>query len=140
MRSEAEKADRRAEYKRYLKGRIWKAIRGAAICRAGGVCERCKGTDLLQVHHKRYPKAFGGETPEMLEVLCDPCHAEAHGRPYLIHKLDRERRKARQQRLRDQKRERREAERAVKQAKRKQRAEYWKAKTAPTPSLKERFP
>lgn len=135
MRSEIEKAQRRREYKAYLKSDIWKAVRGAAIYRAGGVCEWCKGTDLLQVHHKEYPKALGTETPEMLQVLCDPCHAEAHGRPYIIHKLSRERRAERKQRLRAIKAE----ASAVAKRKRQARAEYWKAKMQPTPSLKDRF-
>ncbi len=134
--SDAEKAQRRAEYKRYLKGRIWQAIRGAAIYRAGGKCEWCTGTDLLQVHHIQYPRVFGTETPEMLRVLCDPCHAEQHGRPYLIHKLSRERRKARRERITEKLRPEREA----KKARRKARGAYWKAKMNPpeTPSLKDR--
>ena len=133
--SEQEKAERRAEYRRYLKSRTWAAIRGAAIYRAGGKCEHCQGTEDLHVHHKRYPRAFGAETPDMLQVLCDPCHAEEHGRPYIIHKLSREKRKARKVRLLEIRAKAREA----KTAKRKARAEFWKAKLAPTPPLKDRF-
>jgi hypothetical protein len=133
--SEEEKHLRRLEYKAYLKSGAWKAIRGAAIFRAGEKCEWCAGTDLLQVHHKTYPQAFGTETPEMLQVLCDPCHAEAHGRPYIIHKLSRERWNERRKRLA----EKRKVEREAKRAKRKARSEYWKAKMAPTRSLKDRF-
>jgi hypothetical protein len=135
MRSEQEKHLRRLEYKAYLKSDAWKAIRGAAIFRAGGKCEWCAGTDLLQVHHKKYPQAFGTETPEMLQVLCDPCHAEAHGRPYIIHKLSRERRTERRKRLA----QKATAERDAKRSKRKARGEFWKAKTAPTPPLKDRY-
>lgn len=131
---------RRAEYRRYLKSRIWKAIRGAAIYRAGGVCEWCKGTDLLQVHHKSYPREFGTETPDMLQVLCDPCHAERHGQPYLIHKLDREKRKARRVRLKEIKRAKWDAGAPLRAAKKAQRARQ-KARynPEPTPSLKDRF-
>lgn len=135
--SDEEKAERRADYKRYLKSTMWKAIRGTALLRANFACERCKGTDILQVHHLKYPQVFGTETPEMLQVLCDPCHAEAHGQPYIIHKLDRAKRAARRQRLRDQKRELREAAQAVKKAKRAARAKRWNPdKTLP---LKDRF-
>ena len=131
--SEAEKAQRRREYKAYLKSDIWKAVRGAAIYRAGGVCEWCKGTDLLQVHHKTYPQALGTETPDMLQVLCDPCHAEAHGRPYIIHQLSREKRVARKSRLRTIKAE---ASAAKKRKRQTRSAPYTITDTRP---LKDRF-
>lgn len=133
MRNPEEKAQRRRDYKAYLKSDIWKAVRGAAIYRAGGVCEWCKGTDLLQVHHKKYPQAFGTETPEMLQVLCDPCHAEAHGRPYIIHKMSREKRAARKTRLRAIKAE------AIAAKKRKRQAHSAPYKMADTRPLKDRF-
>lgn len=136
-RKPEERTARREEYGRYLKGRIWKAIRQAAIYRAGGQCEWCKGTEMLHVHHKQYPKAFGTETPEMLQVLCDQCHAEAHSRPYLIHKAAREKRLARRERLKSIEREAKEKEQAAKKAKRTRRRAMYVL--APTPSLKDRF-
>lgn len=128
MRSEQAKAERRADYRRFLKSNIWKAIRGAAIYRAGGQCEWCKGTEYLHVHHKKYPRVFGTETPEMLQVLCDPCHAEQHGKSYIIHKLDKQRRAERKQRIRAMKE-------AVVQAKIRRK----RTPSPETPSLKDRF-
>lgn len=138
MRTQAEKDQRRREYRAYLKSPVWKAVRQAAIYRAGGVCEWCKGADLLQVHHVRYPEVFGREEPEDLKVLCDPCHAEAHGRPYIIHKLARAKLKARKRRLWEAGREEREAARAKKRAERKRRSARFKPRE-PTPPLKDRF-
>jgi len=133
--TEAERAERFADYKRYLKTTMWKAIRGTALLRANWTCEWCKGTEHLHVHHNRYPRIFGTETPEMLQVLCSICHAEAHGRPYILCRAPKAQKQERKARLRDQKL----AERAQKKAARQARAERWKAKTAPTPSLKDRF-
>lgn len=81
---------------------IWKAIRGAAIHRAGNVCEWCKcsGDDfLLHVHHKTYARFGGREEPQDLQVLCDGCHAEAHGRPYLLCKTTPKERAERRKRV-----------------------------------------
>lgn len=121
-----------AEYRRYLKSRTWAALRGAAIYRAGGMCEWCRATEDLHVHHKRYPKVFGSETPEMLQVLCDPCHAEEHGRPYITHKLSRAKRVARDARLR--------ALKAVASAARKRKRQARSARyvLTETPPLKDR--
>lgn len=132
-RTEEEKDARRAEYRRYIKSRIWKAIRGAAIHRAGGKCEHCRGTEQLQVHHVKYPKVFGTEEPWMLRVLCDPCHAEEHGRPYILIRQTKQQRRARGERFRAIKREKREAKKATRMA----RAERYKL--LDTLSLKDRF-
>jgi hypothetical protein len=135
-RSEEEKAERRAEYRRYLKGRIWQAIRGAALYRAGHKCEWCQGTERLQVHHKKYPDVLGTETPEMLQVLCDPCHAERHGQPYLVTKQDATQRAERGARLREYRSEEKQAVRGLRKAARMaRRAARKKGKRAkPTPS------
>ena len=128
---------RQTEYRRYLKGRIWKAIRGAAIFRAGGKCARCDGTADLHVHHLTYPAVFGAETPEMLQVLCDPCHAEAHGKASLTHKLDKQRRSERAKRLKGKAKAGRDQKRILTKARRARRSAPYIL--APTPSLKDRF-
>lgn len=133
-RTEEEKAERRADYKRYLKSRIWAAIRGAAIHRAGGKCEHCRGTEQLHVHHAKYPQVFGTETPEMLRVLCDACHAEEHGRPYILIRQTKQQRKARGERFRAIKREKGAAKRAARKA----RSARFRP-TEPTPPLKDRY-
>ena len=132
--TEAEKDERKAEYHRYLASRLWQAIRGAAIHRAGGVCEWCRGSDRLQVHHLKYPRVFGTETPEMLKVLCDLCHGEAHGRPYILCRPSRVERKARHLRLKGIAREKREARKKLRAiAKRKY------LPPPPSASFKDRF-
>ena len=94
--------ERDRAYKAFISSGIWKAIRGAAIHRAGNLCEWCKcsGDDyLLHVHHKTYARFGGQEEPSDLQVLCDGCHAEAHGKPYLLCKTTRKERKERRARV-----------------------------------------
>lgn len=97
--TEAEKAQRRREYRAYLNSAMWQAVRNAAIYRAGGKCIRCHGSERLQVHHVKYPREFGQETPEMLEVLCNICHGEAHGRPYVLLRPSKQAKRERKERL-----------------------------------------
>ena len=41
-------------------------------------CQRCGGTTTLQRHHK--DKNPTNNSPENVEVLCNPCHAAEHKR------------------------------------------------------------
>lgn len=69
-----------AAYELYLRSAAWRAVRNAAIKRAGGACEGCgRGyLVLLDVHHRSYAR-LGAELPDDLCVLCRRCHDEAHG-------------------------------------------------------------
>lgn len=55
----------------------WRALRKAALKRAGGRCEytqedywRCPATEHLQVHHLRYTKVRAETSLSDLQVLC----------------------------------------------------------------------
>lgn len=77
-----------AEYKAFMLSPEWKAIRKAALQRAGFRCEeltptripgtisvtRCPMTTTLTVHHKSYARFGGRELPKDLQVLCRAHH------------------------------------------------------------------
>ena len=65
-----------------LSGPRWTAARKQALDAAGWRCSRCGRAGKLEVHHAT-PLDDGGEpyAPENLEVLCKPCHFDAHRRP-----------------------------------------------------------
>ncbi len=72
-----------AEYKAHLRSPEWRAIRRAALERAGFRCEFCNRAKApgrpLQVHHRTYER-LGHELPGDLTVLCGGrggCHAAA---------------------------------------------------------------
>ena len=77
----------RVPYNTFMHSREWAAIRRAALERANHKCEWCKcewADFVLHVHHKTYARFGGGELPDDLQVLCEVCHGEAHGRPYSV--------------------------------------------------------
>lgn len=141
--------ERDRAYKAFISSGVWKAIRGAAIHRAGNLCEWCKcsGDDYpLHVHHKTYVRFGGREEPSDLQVLCDGCHAEAHGRPYLLCKTTRKERKERRARVKANRPKTSqelaaERKKAAKRAKRQRyRARLLAQRNLPeTPSLKDRY-
>jgi 5-methylcytosine-specific restriction endonuclease McrA len=54
-------------------------IRKRLIYERGHMCEMCGYTGNLQLHHK-LPAQFGGDCSDSnLILLCEKCHAEAHG-------------------------------------------------------------
>jgi len=61
----------------YLRTPFWKRRSWARIRKAGGRCERCRGTAALQCRHTTYDRR-GDERDQDLEVLCRVC---ADGRP-----------------------------------------------------------
>lgn len=118
--------ERERLYRAFMASGIWKAIRGAAIHRAGNACEWCKcsGDDfLLHVHHKTYDRFGGREESQDLQVLCDGCHAEAHGRPYLLCKTTKKEQAERRKRAKANK-PKTQAELA-KEAKRARKRAHW---------------
>jgi hypothetical protein len=71
----------KATYRRQLKNPLWIVRRCERIILALGMCERCRDTDRINVHHKRYVdgrKAWQYSDDE-LEVLCRNCHRAEHG-------------------------------------------------------------
>lgn len=68
----------RTDYHNYLNGDRWRAIKEAAIIRAGYKCLVCSVGPPLEVHHNTYYRVFGNELPEDLSVLCRDCHKGVH--------------------------------------------------------------
>ena len=136
--------EKRRAYKAFLASGVWKAIRQAALYRAGNLCEWCKCSGesfLLHVHHKTYARFGGMEEPTDLQVLCDGCHAEAHGKPYLLCKTTKKERAERKARVKANRpktpeelaKERKRANKRAKQAR------YRARRLESTSSLKDRF-
>lgn len=69
---------RRDDYKKYLASLDWKEQRAVALERTSGFCEYC-GDIAIQVHHAKYPKKFGEESPHNLIPVCKRCHELSHG-------------------------------------------------------------
>lgn len=65
-------------YDDYLQTPEWRQRSVAVRGRAGWRCELCGSRDRLQVHHLTYRRR-GDELPADLQVLCGPCHRQAHG-------------------------------------------------------------
>ena len=71
---------RAISYEEYLKSRHWRAVRKAALVRAGRKCQLCgKNHRRLDVHHNCYDR-LGAELDTDVVVLCDYCHTHFHGR------------------------------------------------------------
>ena len=63
-------------YDEYIHSKQWKNIRIDMFKLRRKLCERCKSTDGISVHHKHY-RTFRNEKPCDLEVLCAYHHAIA---------------------------------------------------------------
>lgn len=69
-------------YKSYLKSDHWKTLRDRII-KERKFCNRCSGTNQLQVHHLTYKTYAGGsnkyiELDKDLELVCRKCHKKEH--------------------------------------------------------------
>lgn len=67
-----------ARYHQYLQSDAWRSIKASCLAERGSSCERCGSKYRIEVHHKEYPKVWGTETTDMLEVLCHKCHLSHH--------------------------------------------------------------
>lgn len=84
--NKAKQAKKLAQYQAFMRSPEWKAIRKAALERAGFRCEaydatkqwRCSETTTLQVHHVRYSRFGGRELPRDLMVCCKRHHEAIH--------------------------------------------------------------
>lgn len=71
---------RKEEYLEYLQSDRWKELKEEAYKIHGRICKQCESKKNLQVHHKRYPKELGTESPkDDLIILCKKCHRKFHG-------------------------------------------------------------
>lgn len=85
------------EYRRYLKGHVWKARKAEFWANHRRRCEACDKSPIYRpwwkfwikrrfivVHHKRYDEQIatpGREPDDALAALCSPgCHQEVHAR------------------------------------------------------------
>ena len=66
-------------YEAYLLSDEWREKRQRALELAGHRCQRCGSPLCLEVQHKTY-ESIGREWIHDLEVLCDDCREERHGR------------------------------------------------------------
>jgi hypothetical protein len=66
-----------AEYRQYLKGPEWDALRREALYQAGYRCEWCGKAAPLQVHHLTYDRIFN-EAQADLQAICFACHEWEH--------------------------------------------------------------
>ena len=71
------------DYGSYMKSAEWFHKRTLVLIRAEWICEVRWCLNLAQdVHHLTYDRFGGDERMTDLQVLCRPCHNEAHGRKF----------------------------------------------------------
>lgn len=63
------------EYENWRRGVQWQYLRQEVLARDKYRCRVCNASGLLDVHHRRYPDALGGENPDDLTTLCRQCHS-----------------------------------------------------------------
>lgn len=69
------------KYAKYLESDLWKSIRKRVLDQYNSVCEGCKSTKNIQVHHTVYnEKILSGESLLGLRVVCKTCHETIHKR------------------------------------------------------------
>jgi len=66
------------EYKQYLKSDHWRNLKKAAFLHYGQICNFCKSTTKLDMHHLRYQKPLESAKIDDLIPLCRKCHKKAH--------------------------------------------------------------
>ena len=65
-------------HKVYLKSKHWKISKMLVLSHYGSVCQSCKKTGPVDVHHLNYRNIFDVRLDE-LKPLCRECHKAAHG-------------------------------------------------------------
>ena len=60
----------------YLKSDHWKLLREEKLVR-NPVCQKCRSTSNLNVHHKKYRELFDVKLSD-LKTLCGRCHDKEH--------------------------------------------------------------
>ncbi len=66
-------------YKQYLLSEHWKELRLRKMRESGFRCEKCNGSNSLQVHHLHYRDILNAGL-DQLQTLCELCHTKTHGR------------------------------------------------------------
>jgi hypothetical protein len=65
------------KYHEYLLSEKWSNLRKKKIKEAGGRCQLCNKSGLLNIHHRTYDNVFN-ERLEDLIALCKKCHEKFH--------------------------------------------------------------
>ena len=82
--------NRRTEYEKYIRSEVWRKFSKMIRDKRGNKCEKCDiqacetEEGFLHVHHLHYDN-FQHEKEEDVQVLCTPCHEEAHGRSFDVY-------------------------------------------------------
>ncbi len=63
------------QYAEYMSSSVWRRRRRRFIAKYGRICNRCRSTRNIEVHHRNYDR-LGRERDRDLEVLCRVCHGE----------------------------------------------------------------
>lgn len=67
-------------YKEFLKSKYWKNVRSIILKRDSYLCQNCKSSKNLHVHHLTYDNHFREhEKLNDLVTLCKSCHEKEHG-------------------------------------------------------------
>ena len=69
----------RDRYERHLRSPAWARKRQLVLDREKGVCQGCRESRAVEVHHLSYQN-LGNEPLFELVALCSPCHRNVHGR------------------------------------------------------------
>lgn len=69
-------------YERFLETNFWAIVREYKLYKQKYTCALCPATVGLQVHHRRYDHARGGEHLHLDDLigLCRDCHARHHNK------------------------------------------------------------
>ena len=68
-------------YDLYLRTAYWKNKKKSIIRRSGGMCERCKFNDMVDVHHITYDNLAWEKLKDLIG-LCRTCHKRLHKIPF----------------------------------------------------------
>ena len=70
-------SSRFGKYSNYIQSEKWKAIRDEVLQRDQNLCQECKSTPAVEVHHKTYDNLFNEKLEDLISV-CKDCHIEIH--------------------------------------------------------------
>jgi 5-methylcytosine-specific restriction endonuclease McrA len=67
------------DYTAFMQSATWKAQRRRVLQRDGRRCRDCGGR-AVDVHHEFYAAPIAATPDWALTAVCEPCHAQRHGR------------------------------------------------------------
>ena len=64
-------------YNEYLRSDLWKDIRRVVLSSKGALCNVCKKTIAVEIHHKQYDyNTMAGHNIKHLIPVCQKCHSK----------------------------------------------------------------